>query len=93
MKTAKRRGFCKSFKPTHPGISKFENPELLAAIAAAAEGHGKDFVISRLNHPEIMAMMLGEIAAKIETWLAPATVSGRRRYRKQISIANPGIAK
>jgi len=93
MKTAKRRSILKSIKRTHPSISKFENPELRAALTAATGGQGKDFVISRLNHPEIMAMMLGEIAEKIETRLAPATVSGRPRYGKQISVANPGDSK
>lgn len=87
MKTAKMRRARKAFiaKPSHISIS---NPELLSAIAVVSEGQGTNFVLSRMNHPEIIAMLLGEIAAGIEEKLAPLPPLKRRRHRGQIAKRN-----
>lgn len=62
MKHAKRRNFRRGIRDILSLIPKISNPALDAAIESASMRKGSNFVISRFNHPEIVAMSLGELA-------------------------------
>lgn len=77
MKRPKRRNFRRGFREILSLLPKISNPALDAAIEMALIGREKDFVISRFNHPEIIAMSLGELAQQLESrsndeYLAPS---------------------
>jgi len=67
MKHAKRRNYRRGIRDIVGLSPKISNPILDAAIGSASMGHDRNFVISRFNHPEIIAMSLDELAQQSES--------------------------
>lgn len=68
MKQAKRRNFRRGIgiRDILDILPRISNPALDAAIESASMGQDSNFVISRFNHPEIIASSLGELAQQSE---------------------------
>lgn len=62
MKQAKRHNFRRGIRDILGLLPEISNPALDAAVKAASMNQDSNFVISRFNHPEIIASSLSELA-------------------------------